>query len=62
LGYREVFAHLDGQASLEETVRLIQTRSRNFAKRQLTWFRRLPGCQRIPGELTEGEWERTMSV
>jgi tRNA dimethylallyltransferase len=62
LGYREVFAHLDGQASLEETVRLIQTRSRNFAKRQLTWFRRLPGCQRMPGELTEAEWERTMSV
>jgi tRNA dimethylallyltransferase len=60
LGYREVFAHLDGQASLDETIRLIQTRSRNFAKRQLTWFRRLPGCQRMSGELTEAEWERTM--
>jgi tRNA dimethylallyltransferase len=61
LGYRELFAHLDGQTSLEETVRLIQTRSRNFAKRQLTWFRRLPGCQRMSGELTEAEWERTMN-
>jgi tRNA dimethylallyltransferase len=60
LGYRELFAHLDGQASLEETTRLIQTRSRNFAKRQLTWFRRLPGCQRMSGELTEADWERTM--
>jgi tRNA dimethylallyltransferase len=62
LGYREVFAHLDGLASLEETVRLIQTRSRNFAKRQLTWFRRLPGCQRMSGELTETDWERTMTL
>jgi tRNA dimethylallyltransferase len=62
LGYREVFAHLDGRASLDETVRLIQTRSRNFAKRQLTWFRRLPGCQRMSGELTEADWERTMTL
>jgi tRNA dimethylallyltransferase len=45
LGYKEMFDHLDGRASLEETIRRIQTRSRNFAKRQMSWFRSLPICR-----------------
>lgn len=60
LGYKEVFAYLDGQATLAETVRRIQTRSRNFAKRQLTWFRRLPGTRFISRELTFALWGLTM--
>jgi tRNA dimethylallyltransferase len=56
LGYKELFAHLDGQMSLDDSIREIQTRSRNFAKRQLTWFRHLDGC-RIAGEqLTRELW------
>jgi tRNA dimethylallyltransferase len=53
LGYREVFDHLDARATLEETVARIQMHSRQFAKRQLTWFRHLPGCEPITGQLTE---------
>jgi tRNA dimethylallyltransferase len=60
LGYKEMFEHLDGQVSLEETVRRIQTRSRNFAKRQLTWFRRLSPCRPIAAELTFAAWGLTM--
>jgi tRNA dimethylallyltransferase len=45
LGYKEVFDYLDGRVPLDETVRRIQTRTRNFAKRQLTWFRHLPECR-----------------
>jgi tRNA dimethylallyltransferase len=56
LGYKEMFAHLDGQATLADTVRRIQTRSRNFAKRQLTWFRHLPQCRLISAELTAAAW------
>jgi tRNA dimethylallyltransferase len=58
LGYKEVFAYLDGMVTLEETVQLVQTRSRNFAKRQVTWFRHLGGCQPASRELTDAEWER----
>jgi tRNA dimethylallyltransferase len=47
LGYKEVFEFLDGLCSLEETVVRIQTRSRNFAKRQLSWFRHLPECRAV---------------
>ena len=47
LGYKEMFDHLDGRASLAETVERIQTRSRQFAKRQVTWFRHLPNCRPV---------------
>ena len=47
LGYKEMFDHLDGLAGLDETVRRIQTRTRHFAKRQLTWLRHLPGCRPV---------------
>lgn len=40
VGYKELFAHFDGEISLEEAVELIQRNSRRYAKRQLTWFRR----------------------
>jgi tRNA dimethylallyltransferase len=60
LGYKELFAHLDGQASLDEAVLHIQTRSRNFAKRQLTWFRRLDGCRSVSSQLTRDLWMSRM--
>lgn len=52
LGYAELGQVLEGTLSLAEAVPLIQRRSRNFAKRQLTWFRRLPGLEFISPELT----------
>jgi len=39
LGYREICEFFDGKFSQEEAVALIQKNTRNFAKRQLTWFR-----------------------
>jgi len=41
-GYRELAAHVHGELSLTEAVALIKTRTRQLAKRQLTWFRREP--------------------
>ena len=40
LGYRQVVEHLQGARSLAETIALVQARTRQYAKRQLTWFRR----------------------
>lgn len=42
LGYKEVIPYLEGNASLDETIELIQRKTRQFAKRQLTWFRHMP--------------------
>jgi tRNA dimethylallyltransferase len=41
-GYRELAAHVRGEMSLGDAVALIKTRTRQLAKRQLTWFRREP--------------------
>jgi tRNA dimethylallyltransferase len=40
IGYRQVVEHLRGERSLAETIELVKIRTRQFAKRQLTWFRR----------------------
>jgi len=40
VGYKELYAYLDGKVSLEEAVEKIKTNTRRYAKRQLTWFKR----------------------
>jgi len=40
IGYKEICAHLAGEYPLEEAVRLIKRNTRQYAKRQMTWFRR----------------------
>lgn len=49
VGYREVFEHLAGERSREETMALVKLRTRQFAKRQMTWFRSLGECRPIEG-------------
>lgn len=60
LGYRELIDHIEGRLSLDEAVELIKLRTRQFAKRQHTWFRNLEECRAVeidgsesPGELAE---------
>ena len=51
LGYRELLDFLDGRGGTpEETAELIRTHTRQFAKRQLTWFRHLPQCIPVPAD------------
>ncbi len=38
-GYKEIIRYLEGKYSLAEAIRLAQQNTRNYAKRQLTWFR-----------------------
>lgn len=42
VGYKELFAYLDGTLPLEEAVRQIQSNTRRYARKQLTWWRRDP--------------------
>jgi tRNA dimethylallyltransferase len=41
LGYKEIALHLQGSLSLDEAVELLKRDTRRFAKRQLSWFRRM---------------------
>jgi tRNA dimethylallyltransferase len=45
LGYKEMKLFLDGSLDFEDAVRLLKKRTKMFAKRQYTWFRKEPGVQ-----------------
>jgi tRNA dimethylallyltransferase len=47
IGYRQVVEHLRGERNLAETIELVKIKTRQFAKRQLTWFRRHGNCEWI---------------
>jgi tRNA dimethylallyltransferase len=47
VGYREVLAHLRGERDRPHTVEAVKARTRQFARRQLTWFRSLIECRFI---------------
>ena len=40
VGYRELFAYMDGEYDLPRAIELIQQNTRHYAKRQMTWFRK----------------------
>ncbi|MDC0303535.1 tRNA (adenosine(37)-N6)-dimethylallyltransferase MiaA [Flavobacteriales bacterium] len=40
VGYKELFAHLAGEMTLEEATEKIKINTRRFAKRQMTWFKK----------------------
>ena len=45
IGYKEILTYLDGQATLNEALDKLKQHSRNYAKRQLTWFRKNPNLE-----------------
>lgn len=57
IGYKEYLAALRGETSFGEATTLVKQRSRNYAKRQLTWFRRNKGIHWLlqqPGQDFDG--------
>ena len=60
IGYRQVVEHLRGERPLKETIELVKTKTRQFAKRQLTWFRAPKNLERI--ELNPEETPKTIGI
>jgi len=48
-GYRQAVDYLEGKLSLEEAIYHAQTRTRQYSKRQMTWFRKEAGVQWFNG-------------
>ncbi len=42
IGYKEILSYLDGDLTLDEVLDKLKQHTRNYAKRQLTWFRKNP--------------------
>jgi len=52
VGYAELFDHLEGKISLEKAVEQIKINTRQYAKRQMTWFKKDPAFRWFsPGEV-----------
>ena len=49
LGYRQAIQLLNGELSREQAIAAAQQAHRNYAKRQLTWFRREPDVHWLAG-------------
>lgn len=50
IGYKEIAMALSGRMEMDEAVRLVKQATRNYAKRQMTWFKRDPRTVWIPAE------------
>ncbi len=50
VGYTEIFQFLDGKISIEKATTLIKTHTRQYAKRQMTWFRKDRDVKWMSGE------------
>jgi len=64
LGYKEMVMYLDGSVDLTEAVRLTKKRTKMYAKRQYTWFRKEPDIHwvDITGFMDAGEiFEKTIN-
>jgi len=55
VGYSEIFAYLNGEISKQRAVDLIKQHTRNYAKRQLTWFRNEENLLQINTPILESE-------
>ena len=56
VGYRELFEYFDGSQTYDQAISKIKQHTRNYAKRQLTWFRKMENTQWIDLEV-ENEQE-----
>ncbi len=55
IGYKEFLSHLQGELTLDAAVELVKKRSRNYAKRQLTWFRHHSYAKELDKDMLKDE-------
>jgi len=50
IGYKEMLLHVTGEMPLDSAIELIKKNTRNYAKRQITWFKRYNDISVVPDE------------
>lgn len=61
IGYKEIIRYLDGEISLDKAAENIKTTTRNYAKRQMTWFRSEPKVVWIEVDKNDA-WQAAASI
>jgi tRNA dimethylallyltransferase len=62
LGYKQAVQFIDGELTREQAVQAAQQAHRNYAKRQMTWFRREPDVQWLKGYGDDAQIQRTAAA
>jgi tRNA dimethylallyltransferase len=62
LGYKQAVEHLRGELTLEEAIAAAQQGHRNYAKRQMTWFRREPEVEWFAGFGSDADIQRAVET
>jgi len=62
VGYKEMFDYFDGELSLNDCIEKIKQHTRNFAKRQLTWWRKDADIHWIEVDKTNNALEEVLSI
>src|SRR5690606_32901813 len=57
LGYKEILSYLRGEVTLEEALYILKRDTRRYAKRQITWFKRLDDVFWVNPDALEGNTE-----
>ena len=58
VGYNEALDHLSGRSTLEQCLQLIQQKTRNYAKRQITWFKKTEN--QVSVDMDEPGWKDSL--
>lgn len=58
IGYKEVLSYINNQITLDESIDLIKQNTRHYAKRQITWFKKVPTLNWV--DLTNGLTEEIL--
>jgi tRNA dimethylallyltransferase len=62
IGYRQMVAHLEGELTLDEATEEIVRATRRFAKRQMTWFRRVADIRWLSAEDPKGTFREALDL
>jgi len=62
IGYKEILSYLRGEISLDEAIYIIKRDTRHYAKRQMTWFKKIPDVHWIDVDKLDGHLELLENV
>jgi tRNA dimethylallyltransferase len=60
IGYKEFFEYIDGTKTLQECTEILKQKTRNYAKRQITWFKKFPDKIIVDGTKTKDKIVETI--
>ncbi|MEO0076661.1 MAG: tRNA dimethylallyltransferase, partial [candidate division WOR-3 bacterium] len=61
IGYKEIVKYLNGEISLNQAIEIAKYRSHQYAKRQITWFRKIPNIKWIEYSTFDETFNRVKS-